>query len=59
MDWLKERQPQIVQKLALRHLASGTIVLCALTSTYLSGVTCDWAERGYSRARKRGTLLVV
>lgn len=59
MDWLLERQPQIEQKLALRHLASGTIVLCDLTSTYLEGVTCSLAKRGYSRDGKRGTLQVV
>lgn len=59
MDWLLEWQPQIDQKLALRHLASSTIVLCDLTSTYLEGVTCSLAERGYSRDGKRGTLQVV
>lgn len=59
MDWLLERQPQIEKKLAKRHLASGTIVLCDLTSTYLEGVTCSLAERGYSRDGKRGTLQVV
>lgn len=59
MDWLNKRQPQIEKKLAKRHLASGTIVLCDLTSTYLEGVTCSLAERGYSRDGKRGTLQVV
>lgn len=59
MDWLNQRQPEIENKLAKRHLTSGTIVLCDLTSTYLEGVTCSLAERGYSRDGKRGTLQVV
>jgi transposase len=59
MDWLNQRQSEIEKKLAKRHLTSGTIVLCDLTSTYLEGVTCSLAERGYSRDGKRGTLQVV
>ena len=59
MDWLGERQGRIEAKLARRHLASGTLVLYDVTSTYFEGHTCPLAQLGYSRDQKKGTLQIV
>jgi transposase len=58
MDWLIERQGKIEQRLAKRHLKTGSLVLFDLTSSYFEGVTCPLAKLGYSRDRKPGTLQV-
>jgi hypothetical protein len=49
MDWLLTRQARIEAGLARRHLASGSLVLYDLTSTYVEGRRCPLAVRGYSR----------
>ena len=59
MDWLLERQDKIETELAKRHLASGSLVLYDLTSTYFEGETCSLANYGYSRDKKKGKLQIV
>ena len=59
LDWLRERQGAIEQRLAKRHLCEGSVVLYDLTSTYFEGRRCPLARRGYSRDGKRGTLQIV
>ena len=58
MDWLRERQEAIEQRLATQHLAEGSLVLCDLTSSYVEGRCCPLAKRGYSRDGKRNTLQI-
>ena len=58
MDWLRERQDAIEQRLASQHLAEGSLVLCDLTSSYMEGRCCPLAKRGYSRDGKRNTLQI-
>lgn len=59
MDWLLPRQAAIEQKLGLRHLAEGALVLYDLSSTYFEGQNCSLARLGYSRDGKKGTLQIV
>jgi transposase len=59
LDWLLERQPQIEDALARRHLKNGTLVLYDVTSSYLEGRCCSLAQLGYNRDRKRGKLQIV
>ncbi len=58
LDWLRERQPVIEQRLAKRHLQEGGRVLYDLSSGYFEGEACPLAARGYSRDGKKGTLQV-
>jgi transposase len=58
MDWLLTRQERIQQKLAVRHLHSGGLVLYDLTSSYFEGITCPLAKLGHNRDGKRGLLQV-
>ena len=58
MDWLLERQVMIQQKLAARHLQSGSLVLYDLSSSYFEGATCPLARLGYNRDGKKGKLQV-
>ena len=58
MDWLRERQGTIEQKLAQRHLRAGGLVLYDLSSSYFEGHCCTLAKRGYSRDGKKGKLQV-
>ena len=59
MDWLLARQDRIERRLAGKHLADGSLVLCDVTSTYFEGRSCPLAKRGYSRDGKRGSLQIV
>ena len=59
LDWLLRRQPRIEAALAARHLAEGTLVLGALTSTYFEGRPCPLAQCGYSRDGKKGKVQIV
>jgi len=59
LDWLRQRQEAVEQRLAKRHLREGSLVLYDLTSTYFEGRRCPLARRGYSRDGKRGTLQIV
>jgi hypothetical protein len=58
MDWLRDRQEHIEQKLAARHLAPGGLVLYDLTSRYFEGTTCPLEKRGHNRDGKRDKLQV-
>lgn len=59
MDWLLARQARIEQKLAKRHLVSGSHVLYDVTSSYYEGATCPLARFGYNRDQKQGTTSIV
>ncbi len=54
LDWLFERQQEIEQRLAKRHLEEGGMVHYDLSSSYLEGRHCPLARLGYSRDRKTG-----
>ncbi|HEY8695310.1 MAG TPA: IS1634 family transposase [Chloroflexota bacterium] len=58
LDWLRERQGGIEQRLAKRHLEPGGLVLYDLSSTYMEGEHCPLAKRGYSRDGKPGQLQI-
>lgn len=59
MDWLLDRQPQVENALARRHLANGTLVLYDVSSTYFEGRTCPLGARGHSRDGKNDKLQIV
>jgi len=59
LDWLAVRQPAIETGLAKRHLASGTLVLYDVSSSYMEGRCCPLAQFGYNRDRKRGKLQII
>ena len=59
MDWLLARQARIEQKLAKRHLSTGSHVLYDVTSSYYEGSTCPLARFGYNRDQKQGTTNIV
>jgi Transposase DDE domain len=59
MDWLRERQPRIEQKLAERHLAEGCLVLYDVTSSYYEGRTCPLARWGHDRDGQKGRPIIV
>ena len=59
MDWLRERQARIEERLARRHLGDGELVLYDVSSSYFEGHTCPLAQLGYSRDRRRGTPQIV
>jgi Transposase DDE domain len=59
LDWLLERQGQIEERLARRHLREGQLVLYDVSSSYFEGHTCPLAQLGYSRDGKRGTLQII
>ncbi len=58
LDWLRERQPKIEERLARRHLSEGGLALYDLSSSYVEGRHCPRAQLGYSRDGKRGTLQI-
>lgn len=59
MDWLLSRQARIEDKLAVRHLQQGTVVLYDVTSTYFEGRRCPLARYGHSRDERPGNLQIV
>jgi transposase len=59
MDWLFARQSRIEDRLAKRHLSSGTLVLYDVTSTYFEGRNCPLARLGHSRDERSGNLQIV
>lgn len=59
MDWLLERQPQIEEGLAQRHLQEGALVMYDVTSTYFEGRHCPLGRIGYSRDGKKNSLQIV
>jgi hypothetical protein len=58
MDWLGERQGEIEEKLAKRHLEDGTLVLYDVSSTYFEGQCCPLGQRGHSRDGKKGKFIL-
>jgi transposase len=59
LDWLLENQETIENKLAKKHLGSGSLVLYDVTSAYLEGTTCELGKYGYSRDKKKGKIQIV
>lgn len=59
MDWVLERQNQIEDRLAARHLTDGEMVLYDVSSSYFEGRTCPLGKRGYSRDGKPGLLQII
>jgi transposase len=59
MDWLLERQSQVEDRLAARHLADGEMVLYDVSSSYFEGRTCPLGKRGYSRDGKPGLPQII
>jgi transposase len=59
MDWLLQRQTQVEDALAKRHLAEGGLVLYDLTSTYFEGRHCELARLGHSRDGQAGKPQIV
>jgi hypothetical protein len=59
MDWLLERQGQIEDRLARRHLRDGEMVLYDVSSSYFEGRTCPLAKLGYSRDGKPGLGQII
>jgi len=59
MDWLLERQQQIEQRLARRHLTDGELALYDVSSSYFEGRACPLARFGYDHGTgKRGRMQV-
>jgi transposase len=59
MDWLLERQPQVEQRLARRHLREGELALYDVSSSYFEGRSCPLARFGYDHGSgKRGRMQV-
>jgi len=59
MDWLSDRQQEIEQRIAAKHLSEGSLILDDVTSTYFEGTICPLAQYGYSRDKKRGKLQII
>ncbi len=59
LDWLLARQRRIEKKLSDRHLASGSLVLYEVTSSYYEGCTCPLARFGHDRDGEKGKSIVV
>jgi transposase len=59
MDWLLERQNQIEDRLAARHLVDGEMVLYDVSSSYFEGRTCPLGKLGYSRDGQRGLPQII
>ncbi len=59
MDWLLERQDQIEQRLARRHLIDGGLALYDVSCSYFEGRACPLARFGYDHGSgKRGRMQV-
>jgi transposase len=59
MDWLLERQDQVEQRLARRHLKEGELALYDVSCSYFEGRTCPLARFGYDHGSgKRGRMQV-
>jgi transposase len=59
LDWLLARQPHIEKKLARSHLASGSLVLYDVSSSYYEGHHCPLARLGHNRDNKKGLPIIV
>ena len=59
MDYLHDRQEQIQDALAARHLAGGTLVLYDVSSAAFEGRTCPLGAIGHPKDGVRGRLQIV
>src|SRR5690242_13371735 len=59
MDYLHDRQEQIQDTLAARHLAGGTVVLYDVSSAAFEGRTCPLAAIGHPEDGVHGRLQIV
>ena len=59
MDYLHDRQEQIQDALAARHLAGGTLVLYDVSSAASEGRTCPLGAIGHPKDGVRGRLQIV
>ena len=59
MDWLLDRQEQVEQRLARRHLKEGELALYDVSSSHFEGRSCPLARFGYDHGTgKRGRMQV-
>jgi len=56
---LEQKREVILQELYKRNHTPGRLYLYDITSSYFEGVTCELAEFGYNRDRKKGKKQVV
>jgi hypothetical protein len=59
MDYMQDRQEQIQDALAARHLAGGTLVLYDVSSAAFEGRTCPLGAIGHPKDGVRGRLQIV
>ena len=59
LDWLRQRQTRIENKLARKHLSEGTLVLYDVSSSYYTGRQSELVKMGYSRDGKPGQPQIV
>jgi transposase len=59
LDWLLERQQNVENALARRHLSDGSLVLYDVSSTYFEGRHCPLARFGHSRDERSGNPQIV
>src|SRR5674476_972610 len=59
LDWLLARQARVERALARRHLASGSLVLYDVSSTYVEGTHCPLAAYGHSRDHRPDRRQIV
>ena len=59
MDYLHDRQEQIQDALAARHLAGGTLVLYDVSSAAFEGRTCPLGAIGHPKDGVRGRLQII
>ena len=59
LDWLLARQARVERALAARHLASGSLVLYDVSSTYVEGSHCPLAAYGHSRDHRPDRRQIV
>jgi hypothetical protein len=59
MDYLRDRQEQVEDALAARHLADGTLVLYDVSSAAFEGRTCPLGAIGHPKDGVKGRLQIV
>jgi hypothetical protein len=59
MDWLRERQNRIENKLAKKHLQDGSLILYDVSSSFYTGTHCSLAQFGHSRDLKKGFPQII
>jgi hypothetical protein len=59
LDWLLQRQKNVENALAKRHLSDGSLVLYDVSSTCFEGRRCPPARFGHSRDERSGNPQIV